>query len=72
MEVCGLHFPRIFRSGKTLRTDREGRISGDVDLQTSSYLLGLKFTLETDHKLLVSLLSTKKLDQLPPRVLRYF
>lgn len=37
----------------------------------SSYLLGLKFTLETDHKLLVSLLSTKKLDQLPPRVLRF-
>ncbi len=37
----------------------------------SSYLLGLKFTLETDHKPLVSLLSTKALDQLPPRVLRF-
>ncbi|KAJ8336269.1 hypothetical protein SKAU_G00396120 [Synaphobranchus kaupii] len=37
----------------------------------SSYLLGLKFKLETDHKPLVPLLSTKPLDELPPRVLRF-
>ncbi|XP_061906727.1 uncharacterized protein K02A2.6-like isoform X2 [Entelurus aequoreus] len=37
----------------------------------SSYLLGLKFRLETDHKPLVPLLSTKALDELPPRVLRF-
>ncbi|XP_056114034.1 uncharacterized protein K02A2.6-like [Rhinichthys klamathensis goyatoka] len=35
------------------------------------YLLGLKFRLETDHKPLVPLLSTKALDELPPRVLRF-
>ena len=35
------------------------------------YVLGMKFTLETDHKLLVPLLSTKQLDSLPPRVLRF-
>ena len=35
------------------------------------YLLGLKFKLETDHKPLVPLLSTKALDELPPRVLRF-
>lgn len=38
----------------------------------SSYLLGLKFKLETDHKPLVPLLSTKALDELPPRVLRFW
>ena len=33
----------------------------------SSYLIGLKFRLETDHKPLVPLLSTKALDELPPQ-----
>ena len=37
----------------------------------SLYLLGLRFKLETDHKPLVPLLSTKALDKLPPRVLRF-
>ena len=32
------------------------------------YLIGLHFTVETDHKPLVPLLSTKTLDQLPVRV----
>ena len=37
----------------------------------SSYILGRHFDIETDHKLLVPLLSTKHLDNLPPRVLRF-
>ncbi|XP_051782102.1 uncharacterized protein K02A2.6-like [Erpetoichthys calabaricus] len=37
----------------------------------SSYLMGLHFTLMTDHKSLVPLLSTRGLDDLPPRVLRF-
>ena len=37
----------------------------------SSYLMGLKFRLETDHKPLVPLLSTKALNKLPQRVLRF-
>ena len=37
----------------------------------SHYLLGLTFLVETDHKPLVPLLSTKSLDDLPPRVLRF-
>lgn len=36
-----------------------------------SYLLGMNFTIETDHKPLVPLLSSKVLDELPPRVLRF-
>ena len=35
------------------------------------YILGKSVLLETDHKPLVSLLSTKALDDLPPRVLRF-
>ncbi len=34
-----------------------------------SYLLGLSFTLETDHKLFVALISTKSLNSLPPRLI---
>ena len=37
----------------------------------SDYLLGKHFTMETDHKPLVSLLGNKNLDNLPPRVLRF-
>lgn len=37
----------------------------------SSYILGMKFTIETDHKPLVPLLERKDLDKLPPRVLRF-
>ena len=37
----------------------------------SSYILGIKFHIETDHKPLVPLLGTKDLDHLPPRVLRF-
>ena len=37
----------------------------------SDYLLGSKFLIETDHKPLVPLLTTKHLDCLPPRILRF-
>ena len=37
----------------------------------STYLLGKKFAIETDHKPLVPLLGSKHLDNLPPRVLRF-
>ncbi|KAL5487120.1 hypothetical protein EMCRGX_G019686 [Ephydatia muelleri] len=37
----------------------------------SGYLLRKQFSVETDHKPLVPLLSTKMLDSLPPRVLRF-
>ena len=37
----------------------------------SDYLMGLQFRIETDHKLLVPLFSTKNLDELPIRVQRF-
>ena len=37
----------------------------------SSYILGMEFAIETDHKPLVPLLGTKHLDSLPPRILRF-
>ena len=37
----------------------------------SDYLVGLQFHIETDHKPLVPLFSTKNLDELPIRVQRF-
>jgi len=37
----------------------------------STYILGMRFLIETDHKPLVPLLGTKHLDSLPPRILRF-
>ena len=37
----------------------------------SNYILGREFQIESDHKPLIPLLSTKHLDNLPPRVLRF-
>ena len=36
-----------------------------------NYILGKQIQIETDHKPLVPLLSTKHLDDLPPRILRF-
>ena len=35
------------------------------------YLVGKHFTIHTDHKPLVSLLGSKRMDELPPRILRF-
>ena len=35
------------------------------------YVTGMSFTVETDHKPLVPLLSTKDLSKMPPRILRF-
>ena len=35
----------------------------------ATYILGMKFLIETDHKPLVPLLGNKHLDSLPPRIL---
>ena len=37
----------------------------------STYVIGMKFLIETDHKPLVPLLGEKHLDSLPPRILRF-
>ena len=35
------------------------------------YILGSKFSIESDHKPLIPLLSTKSLDHLPPRIVHF-
>ena len=35
------------------------------------YILGKRFSIETEHKPLVSLLGTKNIDSLPPTILRF-
>ena len=37
----------------------------------SNYILGSKFLIESDHKPLIPLLGTKRLDDLPPRIVRF-
>lgn len=37
----------------------------------SDFIKGKRFHLETDHKPLIPLLSTKHLDKLPPRIMRF-
>ena len=37
----------------------------------ASYIIGMKILIETDHKPLISLLGSKHLDDLPPRILRF-
>ena len=39
--------------------------------KVAMYILGKRFTIKTDHKPLVPLMSTKHLDSFPPRVLRF-
>ena len=53
------------------QNEKEGLASTWASEKFSNYLLGMRFTLETDHKPRVPLLGNKELDQLPPRVLRF-
>lgn len=72
MEAGGLPFRVLSETEKHYaQIEKEALAAMWACERLSSYLLGLMFTLEMDHKLLVSLLSTKALDQLPPRVLRF-
>ena len=36
-----------------------------------NYIIGLKVLIETGHKPLIPLLGSKRLDELPPRILRF-
>lgn len=49
--------------------EKEALASTWVCEKFAEYILGMKITIQTDHKPLVPLFSTKCLDQMPPRVL---
>ena len=63
--------PCLQRRSGTAKLRRPWRLHGPACDRFSQYLLGRHFEVETDHKPLVPLLSTKRLDDLPPRVLRF-
>ena len=44
---------------------------GERAKKIATYILGMKFHIETDHKPLVPLLEMKHLDSLPPRILTF-
>ena len=74
----GLFCPVVYLSRSLTDTERRYSPIEKEALATtwacerlSNYLIGLPFTVETYHKPLVSLLGTKALDELPPRVLRF-
>ena len=74
----GLFRPVVYLSRSLTDTERRySQIEKEALATTwacerlSNYLIGLPFTVETDHKPLVPLLGTKALDELPPRVLRF-
>ena len=51
--------------------EKEGLASTWACERFSDYILGMKITLETDHKPLVPIFGSKHLDSLPPRLLRF-
>ena len=53
------------------QTEKEALAVTWTCVRLSTFILGKKFSIETDHKPLVSLLGTKNLDSLPPRILRF-
>lgn len=50
---------------------RLGTLTSKTCEKFSKYVLGMKFTIESDHKPLVLLLGYKELHQLPPKILRF-
>ncbi|XP_015748886.1 PREDICTED: uncharacterized protein K02A2.6-like [Acropora digitifera] len=51
--------------------EREALASTWACERLEEYVLGLRFTLETDHKPLVPLLTTTDLSKMPPRIVRF-
>ena len=53
------------------QTEKEALVITWVCERLQDYLIGIHFDIETDHKPLVPLLSTKSLDEMPFRVQRF-
>ena len=51
--------------------EKEALVATWASGRFSEYILGTTYTIETDHKPLVSLLATKELHKLPPRIQRF-
>ena len=72
LEACSIRLPLFDRNrGRYAQIEKEALALTWSCEKFSYYILGSKFEIETDHKPLVPLLSSKHLNDLPPRVLRF-
>eukprot|EP00731_Ephydatia_muelleri_P000238 Em0001g238a len=65
------HNPSSFCTRRYAQIEKEALAITWACEKFSEYILGKQISIETDHKPLVPLLSSKRLDDLPPRVLRF-
>ena len=66
--MCHAHYP--IQKNSTLKSRKEV-LAVTWAAASSNYILGRPFLIKTNHKPLVPILSTKHLDDQPPRVLRF-
>ena len=72
METGSLRITCALENGEAICTNKERDISTDMGLGEAFNLpVEPKFAAETDHKPIVPLLSSKRLDDLPLRILRF-
>ena len=72
METSCICFSFNDRHGETICSDQMEALAATWACDKfSDYVLGRNFHIETDHKPLVLLLTTKHLDSLPPRIVRF-
>ena len=57
--------------GRYAQVEKEALASTWACEKFQDYVIGMKFLLETDHLPLISLLGSKSLDELPPRIQRF-
>lgn len=71
MESSCLYISKFAAESRYAQIEKEALVVTWACDRLISYLLGLKFTIKTDHKPLISLLGSRALDDIPPRILHF-